>query len=139
MPAESWTMSASPAAPGLARRLTRAYAARHGVEPDTLAAIALCVSEAVTNAVVHAYHQATEPGQVEVEVHKPDSYLCVYVRDQGQGLVPRVDSPGIGIGLPLISNTATSTEVRTPEHGDTEVVMRFDLSQTGGTPAASGA
>ena len=35
--------------------------------PRTLAAIALCVSEAVTNVVVHAYRDAAEPGVVMVE------------------------------------------------------------------------
>jgi serine/threonine-protein kinase RsbW len=127
MTAESWTFAAGPEAPGLARRLTGAYAARHGVDADTLGAIALCVSEAVTNVVLHAYRDADEPREVEVEVRKPDGHLCLYVRDQGRGFAPRVDSPGLGLGLSLISNCSNSIEVRSPESGGTELAMRFDL------------
>src|SRR5215213_3799526 len=75
--AERWTMPASPESPGLARRFVRAYAARHGIRADLHAALALCVSEAVSNVVVH----------------KPDSYLYLYVRDHGGGLAPRQDTP----------------------------------------------
>jgi serine/threonine-protein kinase RsbW len=125
--AESWTFAAGPEAPGLARRLTGAYAARHGVDADTRAAIALCVSEAVTNVVLHAYRDADEPQAVEVEVQKPDDFLCLYVRDRGIGFTPRVDSPGLGLGLPLISNSSSSIEVRSLDSGGTELAMRFDL------------
>jgi anti-sigma regulatory factor (Ser/Thr protein kinase) len=133
--AESWMFPAAAEAPSLARRSARAYAVRQGADVDTVAAIALCVSEAVTNVVVHAYREADEPGEVELEARKRDGYLCFYVRDQGQGLSPRVDSPGIGLGLPVIADSATSLEVRRPERGGTELVMRFDL--TGSTGAAS--
>ena len=94
-------MAASLESPGHARRLVRAYAARHGAGADVLAALALCVSEAVSNVVVHAYRALDEPGEVEVEAHKPNGYLCLYVRDQGSGLAPRVDSPGLGLGLSI--------------------------------------
>jgi anti-sigma regulatory factor (Ser/Thr protein kinase) len=90
--------------------------------------VALCVSEAVTNVVVHAYRAADEPGEIELEARKPDGFLCIYVRDQGLGLSPRVDSPGIGLGLPVIADSATSLEVRRPESGGTELAMRFDLT-----------
>jgi anti-sigma regulatory factor (Ser/Thr protein kinase) len=53
MTAESWRFPAALEAPSLARRVIRAYAARHGVHGAALAAIALCVTEAVTNVVVH--------------------------------------------------------------------------------------
>lgn len=86
------------------------------------------MSEAVTNAVVHAYRDRYEPGAVEVEAQRPNGYLCLYVRDQGSGLTPRPDGPGLGLGLPLISRTATSVEVRDAATGGTELVMRFDLA-----------
>jgi serine/threonine-protein kinase RsbW len=128
MTAERWTMAGSLESPGLARRFVRAYATRHGVGDDVLAALALCVSEAVSNVVVHAYRALDEPGEVEVEAHKPDGYLCLYVRDQGGGFTPRVDSPGLGLGLAIISTSASAIEVRNPASGGTELVMRFDLS-----------
>ena len=105
-----------------------AFAAGEGADPDTLAAISLCVSEAVTNAVVHAYRDQDEPGGIEIEAHRPNGYLCLYVRDQGCGLTPRLNSPGLGLGLPLISETATAVEVRDGATGGTEIVMRFELA-----------
>jgi anti-sigma regulatory factor (Ser/Thr protein kinase) len=122
-----WTFPAEVVAPGQARRAAQAFAADEGADADTVAAIALCVSEAVSNAVVHAYRDSEQPGPVELEARRPNGYLCVYVRDQGSGLTPRVDSPGLGLGLPLISQSAANVEVRRPADGGTEVVMRFDL------------
>ena len=121
-----WTFTAEAPAPGKARAAARAFAAEEGADADTIAAIALCVSEAVSNAVVHAY-RGRRPGAIEVEVRRPNGYLCVRVRDHGRGLVPRVDSPGLGLGLPLIAESAASMEVLTPDNGGTELRMRFDL------------
>jgi serine/threonine-protein kinase RsbW len=124
-----WTFAAEdPATPGHAREAVRAFAADQGADSDTLAAIELCVSEAVNNAVLHAYRKLGRRGPVEVEVRRPDGYLCVYVRDRGSGVRRRPDSPGLGLGLPLISETAWELDVRTPRTGGTEVVMRFELS-----------
>ena len=67
-------------------------------------------------------------GPVEVEARRPDGYLCVYVRDHGSGFRRRPDSPGLGLGLPLISQTARELDVRTPRGGGTELLMRFELS-----------
>lgn len=122
------TYAAETPAPALARRATTAYAAGEGADAETLAAIALCVSEAVTNVVLHAYRERDHPGDVEVEARRPNGYLCLYVRDQGPGLTPRIDSPGLGLGLQVISQSATALEVREAAEGGTELVMRFDLA-----------
>ena len=71
--------------------------------------------------------ESEQPGEVEVEVKRPNGYLCLLVRDHGCGLAPRTDSPGLGLGLPLIAESASSLEVRTPGGGGTEIRMRFDL------------
>jgi serine/threonine-protein kinase RsbW len=130
---ESWRLPAALEAPGVARRLVRSYAAQYGVDGATLGAIALCVSEAVSNVAVHAYRDSEAPGELELEARKPDGYLCLYVRDQGLGFAPRVDSPGLGLGLPLIADSATSIEVRRSKGGGTELVMRFDLASVAAT------
>jgi serine/threonine-protein kinase RsbW len=122
-----WTFAAEAPAPSQARAAARAFAAQEGADADTLAAIALCVSEAVSNAVIHAYRKSERPGAIEVEVKRPNGYLCLRVRDHGCGLAPRVDSPGLGLGLPLIAESAASMEVVTPGGGGTELRMRFDL------------
>jgi serine/threonine-protein kinase RsbW/stage II sporulation protein AB (anti-sigma F factor) len=41
---------------------------------------------------------------------------------------PRVDTPGLGVGLPVIAAIAQSVEIGTPENGGTEVRMRFALA-----------
>ena len=122
-----WTFTAEGRAPSQARALARAFAAEAGADAETLAAVALCVSEAVSNAVVHAYRETERPGPVEVVAERPDGYLFLLVRDHGCGIEPRVDSPGLGLGFPLIAESASALEVRTPGDGGTEVRMRFDL------------
>jgi anti-sigma regulatory factor (Ser/Thr protein kinase) len=131
--AETWTLPARLEAPSVARRLARGFAAEHDADEDTVAAVALCVSEAVANVVVHAYRDADQPGDVEIEAHKPNGYLCVYVRDRGQGMTPRLDSPGLGLGLPVIAQSATALEVRRSPTGGTELAMRFDLTEAAAT------
>lgn len=89
----------------------------------------LCVSEAVTNAVVHAYRDHPKPDDIELEARRPDGYLCIYVRDSGLGVRPRPDTPGAGFGLPLITQLASDVAVRSGR-GDgagTELAMRFEL------------
>ena len=108
----------------LARREVEAYAREHGaVDP---AGIALAVSEAVTNAVIHAYVDRPAPGDVEVHVeHHPDDGLEIRVCDEGRGLMPRSDSPGLGVGLPLVAKLAQRFRVETRPTGGTAVSMVF--------------
>ena len=94
-----------------------------------LSDIALAITEATTNAVLHAYRDRAEPGAVTIKAEFDDEYVCFYVRDEGSGLAPRVDSPGLGLGLGLIAQVADSADVRAPETGGTEVVMRFNVSR----------
>ena len=133
MTAASWSFTAAPEAPGLVREVVRAFAADHGADAETLAGIELCVTEAVSNVVVHAYRDRGQPGDVHVEAEHLDGRLSLYVRDEGDGLQPRVDSPGRGLGLPIIAQTSGSFEVRAPRHGGTELVMHFELTTASGS------
>jgi anti-sigma regulatory factor (Ser/Thr protein kinase) len=107
-----------------ARREVAAYAREHGaVDPD---AIALAVSEAVTNAVVHAYIDAPSPGDVEVFARRdPDDGIEIHVCDEGRGMMPRRDSPGLGVGLPLVAKLAQRFKVETRPGGGTAISMLF--------------
>jgi stage II sporulation protein AB (anti-sigma F factor) len=109
---------------GPARREVVAYAREHGaIDPD---GIAVAVSEAVTNAVVHAYIDAPFPGDVEVVVQRhPQDGLEVHVCDEGRGMLPRRDSPGIGVGLPLVATIAERFQVETRPGGGTSICMIF--------------
>jgi serine/threonine-protein kinase RsbW len=124
-----WSFEATPDTPGDGRQAIHEFAACAGATARALDSIAICVSEAVTNVVVHAYRHDDRPGPVDIEVELDDTSLCVRVRDHGHGLVPRLDSPGLGLGLPLISQLSASSEIVSPQHGGTEIIMRFDLRE----------
>jgi serine/threonine-protein kinase RsbW len=112
-----------------ARRAVLDWAQRYVEDREVLSDIALAVTEAATNAVLHAYRDRTNPGSVMIDVERLHDHVCVYVRDEGTGLAPRVDSPGLGLGLGLIAQVADSADVRAPETGGTEVVMRFNIAR----------
>jgi serine/threonine-protein kinase RsbW len=124
-----WTFEANHEAPGDARRAVSEFAAAAGATDRALGSVAVCISEAITNAVVHAYRHDDRPGRVEVEAELDGDWLWVRVRDQGRGLEPRLDSPGLGLGLPLIAQLAASSEIVSPEQGGTEIIMRFDVRE----------
>jgi anti-sigma regulatory factor (Ser/Thr protein kinase) len=109
---------------GPTRREVVAYAREHGaVDPD---AIALAVSEALTNAVVHAYIDAPAPGDVEVVAKRhPDDGIEIHVCDDGRGMMPRRDSPGLGVGLPLVAKLAERFRIDTRPSGGTAISMFF--------------
>jgi anti-sigma regulatory factor (Ser/Thr protein kinase) len=112
-----------------ARRAVLDWAQGHVDDRAVLSDIALAITEATTNAVLHAYRDRDEPGTVMITAEREEEHLCFFVRDEGSGLAPRVDSPGLGLGLGLIAQVADSADVRAPETGGTEVVMRFSLSR----------
>jgi serine/threonine-protein kinase RsbW len=124
----TWDFAATREAPGHARHAVSDYARRCGMRDRPLGALALCVTEAVTNAVLHAYRSTREAGRVRVlaECHPPE-HVRIVVRDDGSGLAPRIDSPGIGLGLPIIAQMAEASEIRVPQNGGTEVCMSFRL------------
>lgn len=89
--------------------------------------IRLAVSEALSNAVLHAYRDRDEPGDLEVSAEYLDNSVEVVVRDCGSGMSPRDDSPGLGLGLPVIQHTSDRYEIECPDGGvGTEIRMRFD-------------
>lgn len=99
-----------------------------GADGSTLAKIKLAVSEAANNAVVHAYRDGLAAGHVYVLIHHEDEFLDVRVRDNGVGMSPRIDSPGAGLGLPLMASLADGCEIYSPHDGGTEVVLRFQIT-----------
>src|SRR4051812_46736355 len=112
-----------------ARRAVVDWARRHVEDRAVLSDIALAVTEAATNAVLHAYRDTDQPGSVNVTAELDGDHVSFSVRDDGSGLAPRVDSPGLGRGLGLIAQVAASADVRAPETGGTEVVMRFAITR----------
>ena len=106
------------------RREIAAFAHRCGMDADSIEAVRLAVSEAATNAVVHAYRESQ--GDLRVRATAADDELVVVVCDTGIGLGPRADSPGLGLGMPLIASVTSRFRVVSDDSG-TEVHMTFPL------------
>jgi anti-sigma regulatory factor (Ser/Thr protein kinase) len=105
-----------------------------GMDPETMADVKLAVSEACSNVVVHAYPDGRE-GLLDLDVLTGGPVLGVVVRDHGRGMAPRADSPGLGVGLPLIASLAETLELSNAANGGTEVRMTFAIDTTAGVRA----
>jgi anti-sigma regulatory factor (Ser/Thr protein kinase) len=111
----------------IVRHAFGAFGEAFEIDAQTIADIRLAVTEAATNVVVHAYPDGDE-GLMEVLASLQEDELTVVVRDEGRGIAPRPDSPGLGLGLPLIASLAESVQLGHDEHERTEVRMTFALS-----------
>ena len=87
------------------------FAARNGASERQCEDVALAVSEALSNAVLHAYVGCESPGEMQVEAWVDSDGLQIAVSDDGIGMLPRPDSPGLGLGLALIGQVADAVRV----------------------------
>jgi anti-sigma regulatory factor (Ser/Thr protein kinase) len=104
--------------------------------PVDVAAVELALSEAVTNAVVHAYRDRVGEGandRFEVRVRLEPEGVWVVVADDGMGMSARDDSPGLGLGLRLIRTLADQLLIVQAETG-TRVHMGFRFTPDGRGP-----
>lgn len=130
----AWTLPAIPASVGELRGRAVAFATAAGAPEEVVEALALAVSETVTNAVMHAY-AGREPGQVGVRCRREGERIVVEVTDSGAGVTPRADSPGLGQGFALVGAVAQALEVATgPGGAGTVVTMSF--ARPAGPPEA---
>ena len=113
--------------PARARSALIGFAREQGASQETLAAIALAVSEAVTNVVVHAYRDAPAAGIVEVSAEVAAGSVLVTVSDRGAGLRASSQSPGLGLGLAIIAQSAEGIDLKPARGGGLELRMRFAL------------
>lgn len=126
------TYPANPASVAIARHALTAFAAGAGADHRQVEAVRLAVSEAVTNAVLHAYRD--DAGEVHVTAALVCAELWVLIGDDGCGLQPRADRPGLGLGLAIISQVSDEMAVVPRAGGGTEVRMRFALVHAGSAP-----
>jgi anti-sigma regulatory factor (Ser/Thr protein kinase)/ABC-type transporter Mla MlaB component len=111
----------------LRRALTR-WTVDAGADQRTQEAVAIAGSEAITNAVVHAYMNDPEPGTVGVAGEVQDfERLHITVSDEGSGMQPRADSPGLGLGLPLIAQLAEAVDIDSRPGTGTRIAMDFAI------------
>lgn len=112
-----------------ARRWATNFATWAGAQPETVEAIKLAVSEAVTNAVMHAYRD--DPGPVQLTAARTGEELWVLVADEGEGHQTAPVTPGLGWGLALIADACDQFMITERSGGGTELRMRFPLGRRG--------
>lgn len=112
----------------LVRHAVAGFLDGHSLSGALASDVLLAVTEACTNVVQHAYRDGGSPSaEIEVSAQCEPSALTIAVRDRGRGFAPRVDSPGLGLGLPVIAALTQNVEIRPFPPSGTEVVMTFDL------------
>ena len=119
----STKLPADPTAAGIARGFVTDKLAAWGVDDELAGVAELCVSELVTNAVIHSN---TEP---EVTVRMDDSTVLVLVHDQGnRGTVERMEEYDpmsvSGRGLTLVDALTTAWSA---EHNADGTTVWFEL------------
>lgn len=117
-----------PAVPGSLRTVRRAVAAlaiEAGATGEQIDAIRLASSEAMTNAIVHAY--GDDPGEIHVTAAVAADELWLLVADDGGGLRPHGRRSGLGLGLALIAQACEELTIVKRSNGGTELRMRFRL------------
>lgn len=86
--------------------------------------VKLAVSEAVSNAVVHAF-RGRDAGSISIVASVDRDRLLVVVADDGTGMRPNLDSPGLGFGISLITALARDVRFDSTSQGLT-VSMSFE-------------
>jgi serine/threonine-protein kinase RsbW len=102
-----------------------------GMDEEALTNLKTVVTEACTNAVVHAYDEG-EDGTIEVLADPRPDALEVTVRDFGHGFRPRAVRPNaipsLRLGLALIAALSTEFELRATPGGGTELTVLVGIT-----------
>jgi anti-sigma regulatory factor (Ser/Thr protein kinase) len=112
-----------PAVPGSIKRARDAVGALASRVGAPVGDVRLAVSEAVTNAVVHAF-RGQSAGTVTIDAHLARNQLVIVIADDGGGMRPNPDSGGLGLGIPLITRLAQDARFDSNARGLT-VSMSF--------------
>jgi PAS domain S-box-containing protein len=125
-------VDAEPSVVAELRRGVAEFARTHGASQDAIDNITLAVSEAVTNAIIHAF-VGRERGRVALTAEAGEGCVLVRVLDDGRGMTPHPESPGLGLGLTMMASMATRCDIReAPSGHGTEVRLAFE------TPGVTG-
>jgi len=109
-----------------ARHATTDALTQTGVrDSKLLEAIALAVSEAVGNAIRHAYPATL--GDVDLTVERHNDRITITVEDNGVGIDHDSDHAGLGLGLQLFATLTTTSTVDSDATGTT-VTLGFSLN-----------
>jgi anti-sigma regulatory factor (Ser/Thr protein kinase) len=113
-------LPSEPASVGIARNAVAGFAQRLGVAVDD---VKIAVSEAVGNAILHAYRRGGG-GAVRVFARHDRGRLLITVADDGIGMTPHPQSEGLRVGIPLITKVCDDVRFSSSESGTT-VSMSF--------------
>ena len=116
-------LGAEPASVATARHAAARLAANVGADQDD---VQIAVSEAVGNAVIHAY-RGGRSGPVILRGWVEGGRLLLVVVDRGVGMSPNPASEGLGMGLPLIGRVVEDLRVEGGPPGTT-VSMSFAIA-----------
>jgi anti-sigma regulatory factor (Ser/Thr protein kinase) len=120
-----------------ARKALASFAGSVGVTEEQLEGIRLVVSEAVSNAVLHAYDG--EGGEIQVTAAVVPGELWILIADDGFGLrAERSSNRGLGLGLGWMAQFSDGLTLVTRSSGGLEVRLRFDLFQSAESGEKSG-
>lgn len=122
-----FNLPAVPANVALVRQALAGLADSLHVDPARAADMKIAITEACTNAVVHAYR--THDGPLDVAMSVEHQRLVLSIRDRGPGMRPlpsEGDGPPLGFGLALIASLSDEFGIAGGRHG-TEVRMAFEL------------
>jgi anti-sigma regulatory factor (Ser/Thr protein kinase) len=133
VPGETFTATypAVPDAVPSARKALTDFARDAGAEGEQLQAVRLAASEAITNAIIHAYDLGVD-GEVCISATYLHGELWLLIGDTGHGMRARDNSPGLGLGL--IAQLADDFQILSRGSGGTELRMRFNLSPVSRMP-----
>jgi anti-sigma regulatory factor (Ser/Thr protein kinase) len=124
-PSAAWVLPAEPSSVSQLRRRAVEFASTAGTSEEVIQAIALAVSETVTNAVARAY-DGEDRGQVRVSCHVEGVRFVVEVADEGVGIGAPRGSSGIGHGLAMVGALVQRLEIAPgPARRGTAVTMAF--------------
>jgi serine/threonine-protein kinase RsbW len=118
------TLPARPENVAVIRHVLGAFAEALELPPDVVEDMRLAVTEACTNVVRHAYHDA-DPGPIDVIVRPDGDRLELIVVDRGRGMGPSPDTDGPGLGLPLIAALADSVKIEPGSPRGSRLAMTF--------------
>ena len=132
------TFSSRSANEGFARAAAACYAAQLDPTLDELADIKTAVSEAVTNAIVHAYPDELGTVTLRMRLLEGDE-LEIVIKDKGVGIpdIPRAREPlyttgneeRSGMGFTIMESFTDSLKVRSAPGKGTTVTMRKKVSR----------
>jgi anti-sigma regulatory factor (Ser/Thr protein kinase) len=108
-----------------ARAALASFAEAAGIEGVRLDSVKMACSEALSNAVLHAYRG--RHGTVHVTAGVAGDDLWILIADDGVGLHARGTHSGLGLGLTIIARVTDGLEVAQRGSGGTELRLRFAL------------